>query len=234
MGLRDLALGIFAPLAKLLVGTPVGTTYPGRQRRFPEQDGREHALQALRAYVAAVPFADPEKAGASFRMSDRDIHADFAPADQEPRLPAAGVVSAQADLGFEYLGGEIYEEDTLHLYGRDTALVFFGWHAEDVVVELWCANVPQRRSVVAGLKFAFWAQEGRGSVDLRLPGYFDRSARFTLSKAWVIDEPESLKGGRRRALLTLHLQVPEVMLVDAGTMRPIQRLEVTAADGTES
>ena len=227
MRLRDLALGLFAPLTKLLASAPIGTTYPGRVRRFPERDGREHALQALRRYVAAVPFADPERAGQSFGIDERDVHADFAPADQEPKLPAAGVVSAQADLDFAYLGGQIFEEETLHRFGRDTALVFFGFHTEEVTLELWCRDVPQRRSVVAGLKAAFWAGEGRGTVDLLLPEYYCRKARFWLSKAWVPDEPESLRGGRRRALLTLRLQVPEVLLVDAGTMRPMARLDLS-------
>jgi len=227
MGLRDIAVGLFAPLAKLLTSGTIGVSRHSRQRQFPAQDGREHALQALRRYVAAIPFADPERDGQSFKIDDRDIHADFAPADQEPKLPAAGVVSAQADLNSDYLGGQIELEETLHQFGRNTMLVLLGFHQEELTFEVWCRDVPQRRSVNAGIKAAFNAQEGRGSVDLILPGYYDRNARFWLHKAWNPDEPESLRGGRRRALLGLQLKVPEVLLVDAGTMRPIARIDVS-------
>ncbi len=54
------------------------------------------------------------------------------------------------------------------------------------------------------------ASDGRGCVDLRIDDYFCQSARFTLTNAWIPDEPESLRGGRRRALLRLRLRVPEV------------------------
>ena len=223
MGAKDVLLGIFAPLARLLKDVPLGAVYPGNRKRFPEQDGREIALAALRKYLAAIPFADPEKASETLRIEEKDIHAEWAADGQEPALPAAGVVSAPADLDFEYLGGQIYLDDTLDKYGQGTALVFFGYHTEDLVIEVWCRDVPQRRAVVAGLKLAFWASDGRGSIDLVLDKYYDRSARFWLHKAWVPDEPEGLRGGRRRALLTVRLQVPEVLLVDAGSMRPITR-----------
>lgn len=226
MGLRDLAIGIFAPLAKLLGSAPVGSTFTARDRKLPAQDGREHALAKLREYLAAVPFADPEDPARTFNLSVKDIHADYADPEQQPKLPAAGVVSADADIGSLYLGSQIIEEETLNVYGPNTALAFFGFHTEEIVVELWCRDVPQRRAVVAGLKFAFWAQEGRGCIDLPLPAYYDRKARFWLHGAWVIDEPESLRGGRRRALLKVQLQVPEVLLVDAGTMRLMSRVDV--------
>lgn len=232
MSLRSAAVGLFASLAGLLAGPVLGAASPGRQRRFPEQDGRERALQALRTYLAAVPIADPERAGQTFKIDERDLHADFADPEHEPSLPAAGVVSADALLGFEYLGGPIVLEDSYEVHAQRSALVLFGWHEEVVTLEVWCRDVPQRRTVVAGLKLALWASEGRGCVDLLVPCYYGRTARFTLESAWIPDEPESLRGGRRRALLKLRMRVPEVALVDAGTMRPLQQVALSAPDGT--
>jgi hypothetical protein len=227
MGLRSLAIGLFSFAADLLAGPVLGAVQPARQRRLPERDGRERALAALRAYVAAVPVSDPTREGQTFKLSKDDIHAEYADAEHVPELPAAGVVSADADLGFEYLGGPIVLDDTYERFAPRSALALFGWHDEQVVLEVWCRDVPQRRAVVAALKAAFWASEGRGCVDLRLDDYYCQSARFTLAGAHVIDEPESLRGGRRRALLRLRLRVPEVLLVDAGTMRPLHEVEVT-------
>lgn len=229
MSLRSLAIGIFSFAADLLAGPVLGAVTPGRQRRFPERDGRERALAALRRYVAAVPVSDPEKEGRTFKLDERDIHADFADPEHEPKLPAAGVVSAEANLDFEYLGGPIVLDDTYERYAPRSALALFGWHDESIILEVWCEDVPQRRAVVAALKLAFWASDGRGCVDLRIDDYFCQSARFTLTNAWIPDEPESLRGGRRRALLRLRLRVPEVLLVDAGTMRPLHAVEVTAS-----
>jgi hypothetical protein len=225
--LRSLTLGVYAFAVDLLSGPVLGAVSPGRQRRFPERDGRERALAALRRYVASVPVSDPAGEGRTFRLDERDVHADFADPEHEPDLPAAGVVSADADLGFEYLGGPIMLDETFGQFAPDSALVLHGWHDETIVLEVWCRDVPQRRAVVAALKQAFWASDGRGCVDLRLDDYYCQNARFTLAGAWIPDETESLRGGRRRALLRLRLRVPEVLLVDAGTMRPLSSVEVT-------
>lgn len=224
--LRSLALGVYAFAADLLAGPVLGAVTPGRQRRFPERDGRERALAALRRYIAAVPVSDPSHEGKTFHLDERDIHAEFADAEHEPKLPAAGVVSAEASLDFDYLGGPIILEDSYERWAKNSALVLFGWHDESIILEVWCRDVPQRRAVVAALKMALWASDGRGCVDLRLDDYYCSVARFTLTNATIPDEPESLRGGRRRALLKMRLRVPEVLLVDAGTMRPIHAVEV--------
>lgn len=229
MSILEGAYGLLAPLARLIAGRVLGSSAPGRVRQFPERDGREAALRVLRQYVAAIPFDDPSKPGQSLRIAPEDVHADFADPEQEPRLPAAGVVSAEANLDFDYLGATILLDDTYGCFGQGTALALFGWHDELIVLEVWCRDVPQRRAVVAGLKLALHADEDRACVDLRLPDYFGRTARFYLVGAHVIDEPESLRGGRRRALLRLRLKVPEVVLVDAGTMRPMSEVGVTSS-----
>lgn len=226
MKVVEVAVGLLKFAQSFIADRTAGATYPGKSQRLPERDAREHALAALRDYLAAVPISDPENANGVLRIAKDDVHAEAADAEHVPTLPACGVVSSESTFASQYLGGQVDLEDTFGVYGCNTVLSFVGWHREIVSLEIWCKDVPQRRAVVAALKAAFCASEGRGSVDLKLPAYFDRLARFTLIGANVVDEPESLRGGRRRAFLKLELLVAEVLLLDAGTMRPVTRVEV--------
>lgn len=223
--LKNLALGLYAFAADLIAGSPLGAREPGRVRRFPERDARERALAALRRYVAAVPVSDPRREGQVLRLSEKDVFAEWADPEHEPALPAAGVVSAEADVSYEYLGGPLLLDDSYDAAGR-TALALRGWHREDLTLEVWCRDVPERRAVATALKAALRPAEDRGSLDLLLPGEEGLTARFFLLGAWLPDEPESLRGGRRRILLRLRLRVADVERVDAGTLRPLAEVTV--------
>lgn len=232
MSLPATALGLFRTVAPRLADRVLGSAYPGAQRRLPEKDAREHALDALRALIAEVDFAKPGDAG-TFRIPVDRVYAEWPQSQiKEPRLPAVGVSGfAQASVEHDFIGGPQLLEDTLGRYGRGTALAWVGTHEEALTLEPWCRSDPERQAVLAGLKAVFRASEARGSLLVPLPCYFDRVARFTLTGVTVPDEPESVATGKRRLLLTVALWVPDVLLVDAGTMRPVVRTAVVPPDG---
>lgn len=231
MGALDPVVGFFRSVSKQILGRALGTTYPHPARapsRLPEKDARRHALDALALLLASVDFAEPGRPG-TFRVPT--VYVEWPPAGVEPKLPAFGTSGfGQATQDPPWLGAPIVLEDTFGRYGQGTALAWLGVHAEAFVLEAWCKTVPQRDSVHAGLKLVFRASEGRGSVLLPLPCYYDRAAMFTLRGTTVVDEPEAVATNRRRVLFALDLWVPEVALVDAGTLRPIVRSATVAPD----
>ena len=234
MGALDPVVGFFRSVSKQILGRALGTTYPSTaaraQSRLPEKDARRHALDALALFLSSVDFAQPGQPG-TFRVPAERVYVEWPTAGTEVKLPAFGTSGfGQATQDPPWLGAPIVLEDTFNAYGRGTALAWVGVHAEALVLEAWCRTVPERDSVHAGLKLVFRASEGRGSVLLPLPCYFDRVAMFTLRGTTMIDEPEAVATGRRRLLCALDLWVPEVALIDAGTLRPIVRSALVPPD----
>ena len=233
MGVLDPAVGLFRAIQRQIVGRVLGTSYPHAARaesRLPEKDARRHALDALADFLAAVDFANPGRPG-TWRIPRGRVFAEWPGPEVEVQLPAAGFGGfAQATSEPSWLGPPLVLEETLDRYGAGTALAWLGTHKESLTPEVWLRDAPERDAAHAALKLVFRASEGRGSVLLPLPCYFDRRAMFTLRGTTVVDEPEAVATGRRRLLLALDLWVPEVALVDAGTLRVIARTATQPPD----
>lgn len=229
MSALDVAIGLFRRLSPLLADRVLGASRPGAQQRPQEKGARRHALDALRAYLTEVDVALPGQPG-TFRVPAERIHAEWPAEGTIPKLPAVGPVGfAPAKREPPWLGGPQLLDDTLDRFALCSALAWVGAHAERVNLEVWCRNVPERDAVDKAFTDAFRASELRGSLLLPMPDYFDRVARFTLIESTTIDEPEAVATARRRLLLAVDLWAPEVVLVDAGTLRPVVRASTLSA-----
>jgi hypothetical protein len=110
-------------------------------------------------------------------------------------------------------------ESTRDVYGKGTVLWDQGTsYVETITIELIAASRAERRAMIRGMRKALAPLEDRPSLKLRLPTYFDRVATFTVLNTQVVDSAVSL--GRRHAVLSVDLRVPEVELENYVKLRP--------------
>jgi hypothetical protein len=191
-------------------------------------DARTAALLRLRLYISLLRlFREGDRGGppVEFRVPIENVHEEWPDSEKDLKLPAVAFLPGPGQHVALALGTPIVCEESVGVYGPNTALEQTGEYREQLTVEAWAHGKAERRGLVAGLKAAFTAGGASYAIRMRLPDYFDQIATFTLDESQYTDDPDVIRG-RRRALLKLTMVVPEVRLVSYPTLRVIVEVRV--------
>ncbi len=198
-----------------LHGTQYGAT-PIEARKLADFDARHVALETFKLYINRLTFSRTGEPGAPsvpYRIGLDRIHTEQPNDPTILRFPSISMIGSEAEVDTYGLGPPQMDEATADVFGAGTVLVSLSEHVEELNVELWADEIPQRRSLVSGMHEAMMPLETSASLMLKLPSYYDRVASFSLMGVTYIDDPDVIRG-RRRAQLRVLLNVPTVALVN--------------------
>ena len=213
-----------------LFGTPFGYRYPempqptqGAQVAY---DARTVALKAVREYLLSIVFYLPP-GNTPFQLQKENFPLEQADYVEETRYPSMGFVGGE-EQSYEGPGFVPYVlEETVDQFGPGTVLKMEHDHVETLKLEVWGSKEPELRSMLAGLESAFNPTEERAGFQLQLADYFGAPASFTLVKRAGEAQADTAKG-RRKATLSIKLQVPVLTLVRYVVHQPVEEVIVNA------
>jgi hypothetical protein len=222
MGIWSATSKLFSDaVAAILDGTPFGAVWPPKDPPpLPNEDGRTHALRALRLYLTSIPFQLPNPPGPdrTFRLDPTRFSLEQPETPKNLLFPSIAVVEGESEL--RPIGLTPYiDERSANVFGPGTALEVSWEYAERITLEIWADTRALRRSLAAGIEASLSPTEEVGGIRLQMPAYFGQTVRFSpISSARLDGE----LGGdrRRRAVLTLMMEFNICRLVNVVTMRP--------------
>lgn len=199
-----------------------------KPRPLPAYDPRTHALQRFREFLAALEWLRPGNIGepdVPYRIPLDDIYTDQPDDPASLNFPSLAFLPARGLHDQYNLGPSDLLEETHDRFGRGTVLLRQGEYIETFMIEAWGSHVVERRSILAGVEAILRLNQRSNALQLSLPDYYCQVASFSLIDSQYIDDPDVVRG-RRRGQIAVELRVPEVLLVDAITMRPSICVEV--------
>jgi hypothetical protein len=192
----------------LLMGWPFGFVKPDRPPiALPAVDGRTIALSILADYIGELTFRRPGAKGAppiAYNIDRKHIHIEQPHRDVDLQFPSIVVRPGEGDYNAIGLTSYI-DEATEDKYGKGTVVQEQSEYQETITLECWAEEVPQRRSMVAGLEVAMVPTEQLSGLRFRMPRYFDRTVTFTLNSGSRPDDPDAARA-RRWALLQIEMR----------------------------
>lgn len=219
--------------SSLLTGVPFGTVWPPKPppRGLPDKDAREHALKQFKLFVSLLVFNRPgniNEPPIPFKVPEDSIHI-YQPDDvKTAELAGIGILPGRG-VHQEYgLGPAVVLEDTVDVFGQGTVLVRESEYTEVFTIEIVAAKHAERTAIAAGLKEVLRYADDSYAIRLRLPGYYNQVASFSLNESMPIDDDHAVRN-RRRAHLYVELTVPEVFLVWYRLLQP--RIDLEVEDG---
>lgn len=223
-------MGTFDAMMRFLAGQSFfGRANPrNKERPLPAYDARTHALDRFRDFLAALEWSKPGNVNeppTAYRIPAVDIYTDQPDDPANMNFPSLAFLPARGQHDQYTLGPSDLIEESYDRYGRGTVLLRQGEYIEPFMIEAWGSHIADRRSILAGIQAVMRLNERSNALQLTLPGYYDRIASFSLVDSQYIDDPDVVRG-RRRGQVAIELRVPEVLLVDAVTMRPCLCVEV--------
>lgn len=218
--------------AKTLLWHWFGEVYPERKEHpLPPTTARDFAVKRLREFFSLLIFSrkgvDAEHP-ISFRVPIDRIYTEQPDNIPDLAYPALGFIPSRGVHNTYALGPPDFVEDSFDAYGPGTALLLQGEYTETFQVETWATHPAERQALQAGVQAALRVSQRSQALTLTLPDYFDRVATFRLDESQNVDDPDLVRN-RRRGQLQVVLVVPEVLLVDAVTLRPAVRVQVADA-----
>lgn len=208
-------------LRRILPGFLFGDVYPVRPPLpLTGEDGRTHALEALRAYIAEIVFMLPSPPGPSkpFRLDVDRIFIEWPDSMTEKLFPSIEFLPGQVQAAPRGLVPDI-DESTVDQFGRDTALVVQYEHVEDITLEVSATTRAQRRMICEGIESNFQPVDGLGELRLRMPRYYNGTVRFSILERLNTDDEDSARR-RRRSGFTIRMWLDIVKLVNVGRLKP--------------
>lgn len=203
------------------VGGPQAVWPERPQPNLPSYDARGAALKQFRAFLHELVFeraAGPGNPSVKFQVPLSSIHISQ-PDDGKPAaMPGFGIVPSQGVSESFGLGPADVDDESFERFAPGTALLVESDYTEDFVLECWGSKQAERRALVAGVKTAMRRNQDSYALRLRLPNYFDQVASFELLDTLYVDGDEVARN-RRRALVTIRLNVAEVSLINMVRMR---------------
>lgn len=223
-------MSVFDAFMKYLAGRNFfGRSNPrNKPRPLPAYDARTHALYRFADFLAALEWSKPGNEGEAdipFRIPREDIYTEQPDDPTSLNFPSIAFLSARGQHDQYTLGPSDLLEDTYDKFGKGTVLLLQGEYIESFMLEAWGSHLYERRSILAGVQAVLRMNERSNALQLNLPAYYNRIASFTLIDSQHVDDPDVVRG-RRRGQIAIELRVPEVVLVDAITMRPCLCVEV--------
>ncbi len=222
------------PLRRALDGSLGGQERPPRPPPpLAPVDARQHALEALRDYLAEIRFRilDPPGEPRVFGLEPGRILTEY-PENQDTAALFPRVVMLPGEAQYLPRGlSPIVFEHSRHRHGRDTVLVCAHEYREEFRLEVWATTRAQRHALVAGIEQMISAplQETPG-LRLRLPRYHDAVANFQLERRANVGDEDAVRR-RRKSDITLSLRVDVLRLVNARTMQPVVEVRVLEPGG---
>jgi hypothetical protein len=221
MGLREAFGQIF--------GGWFGDVWPLRgPEPLPPKDARQHALDALKAFLGELEFQHPDT-NKSFTVGAKNVFTHQPPNPDLLPFPSLAVMPARGHHDQFSLGPADEVDGTQDKFARGTCLITFGEYVESFTIESWSGHDAQRTAMIAGITTAVRMGEWSNALFLALPDYYGVVARFTLVDSEHIDDPDVVRG-RVRGHVYMLLEVPEVQLVDAETFKPHIAVNVRNSD----
>lgn len=199
-----------------------------KPRPLPAYDARTHALNRFADFLAALEWSRPGNIGEDpvpYVIPRDDIYTDQPDDPTSLNFPSIAVLPARGLHDQYELGPSKVIEESFGTYGRGTVLLRQGEYIETFMIEAWGSHIADRRSILAGIEAVIRMNQRSNALQLSLPTYYGRVASFSLIDSQYIDDPDVVRG-RRRGQVAIELRVPEVVLVDAVTMKPCLCVEV--------
>lgn len=199
----------------------------------PTQDARSAAFDRLKLFVSLLRFfRKGDKGGApyEFRVPLENVLEEWPDAEKDLKLPSVAFIAGPGIHEPLALGPPVICEESVGVFGPNTALEQTGVYREQIGVEAWAHGKAERRALVAGLQLAFTSAPGSYAIRMKLPAYYGQIATFVLDETVYADDPDVVRG-RRRASLRVTMTVPEVRLVRYPDLRVF--VEVVVADRGE-
>jgi hypothetical protein len=223
-------MSVFDTLMKYLAGRSFfGRVNPrNKPRPLPAYDARTHALGRFADFLASLEWSRRGNVGepdVSYRIPREDVYEDQPDDPANLNFPSLAFLPARGTHDQYTLGPCDVIEESYGQFGKGTVLLLQGEYIELFMVEAWGSHVVERRSILAGIQAVIRMNERSNALQLSLPAYYNRVASFSLVDSTYIDDPDVVRG-RRRGQVAIELRVPEVILVDAITMRPCLCVEV--------
>jgi hypothetical protein len=198
---------------------------------LPDRDARDHGLDVLRKYIAALVFRRTNAPGQPpipFQIPIESIHKDQPDDVTSLNLPAIGFIPGVGRHETFGLGPPKLLESTTGVFGPGTALLHVSDYIERFTIEVWSSKIPERRAIVAGLKVALRASDASSAIYLKSPDYYGMPACVSLLESQYIDDDAAVRN-RRRAFLMVELTVCEVAPINIVALQP--RHEAVVLDG---
>jgi hypothetical protein len=212
-------------MALTIIGGPQAVWPDRPAQALPSYDARNAALKQFRRFLSTLmfqrsgPIADDTATSIPFRVPIENIHI-YQPDDiKMAKMPGFGIVPSLGVTEAFGLGPNDPEEDSFDVWSPGTVLVVTGDYQENFTLEVWGSKQAERRALVAGVKAAMMVSQDSSALRLRLTEYYDRAASFQILDTIYVDGDEVARN-RRRALITIQLQVSEVALINANRLRP--------------
>jgi len=219
--------------ARLALGRLFGTVFsPQPSAPLPDFAARDYALERLRTFLSLVTFSRTggvNEAPIAYQLPKASIFIEQPDDPQNLHFPAIGILPGRGVHDTLGLGPADLLDETLDVYGPGTALLHQGEYTEPLTFELWGNHPAERRSLLAGLQALFRLSERSQALTLTLPDYYDRVVTFRLDESQNVDDPDIVRG-RRRAQVAVEMCLPEVLLVNALTLRPALTIEDLGPD----
>ena len=194
----------------------------------PTLDARTAGLLRLKLYFSLLRFFRAGDRGGppeEFRVPIANILEEWPDAEKDLKLPAISFIAAPGLHTAIALGGPVLCEDSVGIFGPNTALEQTALYQEQFVIETWASVKSERRALVAGLQLAMWSSPDSYAIRMKLPDYYRQIATYVLDETLYVDDIDVIKG-RRRAQLKVTMTIPEVRLVHYPSLRVIVGVEV--------
>ncbi len=189
-------------------------------------DARGYALEAFADWVAGLEYpviGSTKNPPPTIVIPRSNVFVEQPPDPIQLHSPAVSFVPVRGEhepFRMTFL------EATFGQFAPGAALFQFGEYLETFTVEVWGSHGPERTTIHAGIADAMRRGEWSQALLLQLPAYFGVVARFTLASEHI-DDADVVRG-RVRSHLYILLEVPEVQLLDAVTLKPA--VAMTIAD----
>jgi hypothetical protein len=141
------------------------------------------------------------------------------------KLPAIAIIPSKGT--YNSIGLTSYlDETTRDRYGKGSVIQWQSEYQEFFTLQIWAANKPMRRALIAGLETSLTPTEYMYGIRFRMPDYWDEMVCFTLGSRTNIDDDLSMKG-KWRANLEIEMRFNVVSLVNYEPVQPILTVTTT-------
>ena len=169
-----------------------------------ETDARTAVLRGLREYIDGLSYNAP----GGTRMRFIQVGDAFPEVEQTAKYPAAYIYTDEPGV---YDGAAFTPQ--LYTLPDGRTLQMSAEFTQNITIDLWCTNAPERMGLLAMLEDAFDPVEWMSGFRLRLPHYFNAVATFLKTTVTAVDSTENANRRWRLASLNLMATMPQIRMI---------------------
>ena len=173
--------------------------------------GRKVALNMLRQYISELSFARPDKNGAIIAYSI-PITAIYTEQPKNVTDLVFPSIVIRAGEGTIAQLGTFLDESSKDDFGDGTCLQVIGEWVEEISLECWAEEAPQRASMLATIEPALASIEEMFGLRFVLPDYYNETVEFDYRGSSNPDDADSARN-RRWADIRIGMRFNLVKLV---------------------